>query len=97
MIRLHRTVDVQEGKLFEAVSLAKETAAYFNENYNTKVETLINIGGKVNQIIMSNEKAPGEGEHKIINYIRYYGNKEETFEQQQLRRNENKQEKDGRK
>jgi len=31
------------------------------------------------QIIMSNEKAPGEGEHKIINYIRYYGNKNETF------------------
>ena len=55
MIRLHRTVDVQEGKLFEAIALAKEMAAYFNESYNTKVETLINIGGKVNQIIMSNE------------------------------------------
>ncbi len=31
------------------------------------------------QIIFSNEKAPGEGEHKIINYIRYYGIREETY------------------
>ena len=30
-------------------------------------------------IIFSNEKAPGEGEHKIINYIRYYGNSNDTF------------------
>ena len=31
------------------------------------------------QIIFSNEKAPGEGEHKIINYIRYYGDRNETY------------------
>jgi 5'-3' exonuclease len=31
------------------------------------------------QIVFSNEKAPGEGEHKIINYIRYYGNRDETY------------------
>lgn len=31
------------------------------------------------EIIFSNEKAPGEGEHKIINYIRYYGNKDDTY------------------
>jgi 5'-3' exoribonuclease 1 len=31
------------------------------------------------EVVFSNEKAPGEGEHKIINYIRYYGNKNETY------------------
>lgn len=31
------------------------------------------------QIVFSNEKAPGEGEHKLINYIRYYGSCEDSY------------------
>jgi 5'-3' exonuclease len=31
------------------------------------------------EIIFSNEKVPGEGEYKIINYIRLYGNKDEKY------------------
>ena len=31
------------------------------------------------QVVFSNEKAPGEGEHKIINYIRYYGHQDDTY------------------
>jgi len=31
------------------------------------------------EVVFSNEKAPGEGEHKIINYIRYYGDKDDTY------------------
>ena len=31
------------------------------------------------ELIFSNEKAVGEGEHKIINYIRNYGNDSESF------------------
>jgi 5'-3' exonuclease len=31
------------------------------------------------EIIFSNEKAPGEGEHKCISYIRQYGNKDESY------------------
>lgn len=31
------------------------------------------------QVIFSNEKAPGEGEHKVLNFIRYYGTQEESY------------------
>jgi len=31
------------------------------------------------EVIFSNEKSPGEGEHKIINYIRFYGNPLDTY------------------
>lgn len=31
------------------------------------------------QVIFSNEKAPGEGEHKIINFMRKYGTKDESY------------------
>lgn len=31
------------------------------------------------EIVFSNEKAPGEGEHKIINYIRLHGNPQESY------------------
>lgn len=40
----------------------------------TEDETWQNI-----EVILSNEKAPGEGEHKIINFIRYYGKVDETY------------------
>jgi 5'-3' exonuclease len=31
------------------------------------------------EVVFSNEKSPGEGEHKIINYIRFYGNPTDSF------------------
>lgn len=31
------------------------------------------------EVIFSNEKAPGEGEHSIINYIRYYGEQDDSY------------------
>lgn len=31
------------------------------------------------EVVFSNEKAPGEGEHKIINYIRRYGNQHDNY------------------
>lgn len=31
------------------------------------------------EVVFSSEKVPGEGEHKLINYIRKYGNKKESY------------------
>lgn len=31
------------------------------------------------QVIFSSEKVPGEGEHKLVNYIRCYGNQSESY------------------
>ena len=31
------------------------------------------------EVVFSNEKACGEGEHKVLNFIRYYGDKNETY------------------
>jgi 5'-3' exoribonuclease 1 len=31
------------------------------------------------EVIFSDDKAPGEGEHKLINYMRFYGDKSETY------------------
>jgi 5'-3' exoribonuclease 1 len=39
----------------------------------------INSGNWDFQVIFSNEKCPGEGEHKLINYIRKYGKNEDSF------------------
>jgi len=31
------------------------------------------------EVVFSNEKAPGEGEHKLINFIRKHGNRDESY------------------
>lgn len=31
------------------------------------------------EVVLSNEKTAGEGEHKLINYIRFYGDKKDSF------------------
>ena len=43
------------------------------------VKQKVNNDWKDLDIVFSNEKVPGEGEHKLINYIRKYSNPNDTF------------------
>jgi len=54
-------------------SLSSYIDWYIRNSINTSPQ-LQNI-----EIVFSDEKAPGEGEHKLINYMRYYGNTEDTY------------------
>ena len=51
--------------------LSKYIDWYIRKSMSTESSPWANL-----EVIFSNEKAPGEGEHKLINYIRKYGNKE---------------------
>ena len=42
-----------------------------SDNYNSIWKNI--------EVVFSNEKVPGEGEHKLVNYIRKYGNDEDTY------------------
>ena len=55
MIILLRTTEISEGKMFEAIAYAKEMTTYMNDNFDTNLRILTNIGGKVNQIHFLNE------------------------------------------
>lgn len=70
--------------IFDANSITPGTK--FMDNLTSYVDYYIKK--KVNEgssrwskleVIFSSEKVPGEGEHKLINYIRRYGEEDETF------------------
>ena len=54
-------------------SITKYIDWYVRTNINT------NPIWKSLEVVFSSEKVPGEGEHKLINYMRSYGNKSESY------------------
>jgi len=61
--------------LTPGTKLMDEITKYLDSFIRQKQET--DVHWKSVQVIYSNEKVPGEGEHKIMNYVRKYGKKED--------------------
>jgi 5'-3' exonuclease len=85
----------QRGRRFKSAKLQEQEDTNFNSNvlspgtkfmdYLTKYidfyirEQISNGSWRHLDVVFSNEKAPGEGEAKIISFIRYYGGKDESY------------------
>ena len=54
---------------------------YLSKNIDFKIknEMMTNPIWQSLEVVFSNEKVPGEGEHKLINFIRQYGGDDESF------------------
>lgn len=50
-----------------------------SKHINFYIERKISSGEWTFDVVFTNEKCPGEGEHKLINYIRLFGGENETF------------------
>jgi intein/homing endonuclease len=48
-------------------------------DWHIKSNITVNPSWSHLEVVFSNEKAPGEGEHKILNYIRRYGNQHDNY------------------
>ena len=50
-----------------------------SKHINTHIEKKISSGEWIFSVVFTNEKCPGEGEHKLINYIRTFGDDNDTY------------------
>lgn len=81
--RFRSAFEAPEEQLFDSNCITPGTkfmdflTKYIDWYIKLKLET--STKWKDLEVIFSNEKSPGEGEHKIINYIRKYGEMNETF------------------
>ena len=81
--RFRSAMEASEGSPFDSNSITPGTKFmdYLSKYIDWYIRKRISESSEWRnvQVIFSNEKAPGEGEHKIINYIRYYGIEEEVY------------------
>ena len=61
------------------ISTGTKFMAGLSKHIHTHIEKKITSGEWNFKVIFSNEKCPGEGEHKLINYIRTFGADDDTF------------------
>jgi 5'-3' exoribonuclease 2 len=82
--RFRAAIDMTDDISFDSTSITPGTKFmdYLTKYIDWYIRKKISEGSnfwKDIEVVFSNEKVPGEGEHKLINYLRNYGSEKDTY------------------